>query len=177
MREMRKTPLASSLAGSFRTAESFGIVGHPKEGDAVQVNVPGQGMTEHMHPAVAGASGQVINMAFNAPSPHLTFKEWMARGVVGGIGHVAAFPFVFIGKMITSAGEAVIGLVKLAVLIVMIPTLLWLGIMLYQKVSKAQSIEEGTAMIVTDAKRVGTGISEGVSKDTAPTPPPTPRAE
>jgi hypothetical protein len=154
------------------TGHHFGLSAMPKEGDAVQIVVPGEA-TQHMHPAMAGASGQVINMAFNAPSPHLTFKEWMARGVVGGFGKVLAFPFTLAGSMLTSAGNAIVDLVKMAVLIILIPTLLWMGFMLYQKVSKSQSIEEGTAMIVTDAKRIGTGVSNGIATDTSAKPPQT----
>jgi glycerol-3-phosphate acyltransferase PlsY len=123
---------------------------------------------------MAGALGQTINMSFNAPSPHLTFKEWMARGVVGGVGHVFAFPFVFSGKIITAAGTAAVELLKMAVLIILIPTLLWMGFMLFQKVSQSQSIEEGAAMIVTDAKKVGTGVSNGISSEAKPTPKPQP---
>lgn len=175
MKELRKAPSATRLTQDFRAPSDFGIVGHPKDGDAMQVHIPGQALAEGMgqsaHPAMAGATGQVINMAFNTPSPHLTFKEWMARGVVGGIGKVLAFPFAFAGNMITAAGNAVIGLVKMAILIVLVPTLLWLGVMLYQKVSKAQSIEEGTAMIVTDAKKVGNGIGNSISSETPATPP------
>ena len=176
MNRFKHSSLASSLAGQTRAPSDFGIIGHPKQGDAMQVNIPSyEAIGENgktIHPAMAGALGQTINMSFNTPSPHLTFKEWMARGVVGGIGQIFAFPFVFCGKMITAAGTAVVDIIKMAIVVILVPTLLWMGYMLYQKVSQSQSIEEGAAIIVSDAKKVGNGISNGVSAKNKPAPKP-----
>lgn len=175
MKQKRKNTLAETLASRPITAANFGMTAHPKDGDAVQVVVPGQA-AEYMHPAMAGASGQVINMAFNTPSPHLTFKEWMARGVVGGIGKVLAFPFAFIGNIINAIGLAAVGLLKMIALIILVPTLLWLGIMLMHKLSQTESIEEGAAMIATDAKRAASGVGEGLTRE-IPAKPPRPQSE
>lgn len=109
--------------------------------------------------------GQVINVAMNAPSHHLPFKEWMLRGVVGGLGQLAAWPFRLVGGLIESLGEALIGILKTLAIVVLLPVMLLVGYKLMQQVSKADSIEAGASQIMHDGRHAATGIGKGLTDE------------
>lgn len=117
--------------------------------------------------SVALPTGQNINVVTNH-NIHLPFKEWMLRGVVGGIGSVFAFPFRLIGDAITSIVQGIIGgiigIVKLAIIVILLPTLAWLGIVLMGEMQEQESVEEGSAALVDHAGDFITGVSNGVDK-------------
>lgn len=106
-------------------------------------------------------NGQNISVVTNH-NIHLPFKEWMLRGVVGSIGGLLAFPFRVVGNAINSIVEGVIGIVKFAIIIILAPTLAWLGIQLLGQMTEEESIESGTATIVQNAGKVATGIGKGL---------------
>lgn len=95
---------------------------------------------------------------------HLPFKDWMARGVVGGVGSVLAFPFKLVGDIISALANGILSLVKMAVMVVLFPTLLWMGYQLQQSMQEEESVEDGTAAIVDHAEDVVSGIGKGISQ-------------
>ena len=106
--------------------------------------------------------GQNINVVTNT-NQHLPFREWLIRGLLGSVGNALAFPFRLIGTAISAIVTGVIGIVKIAVIIVLIPTLIWLGIMLQQNMQSQESVESGTAEMVNQAGKVVDGIEKGIS--------------
>lgn len=124
----------------------------------------GQLTSQHMQQGVI-PTGQTINVNMNTPSPHLSFKEWMARGVVGGIGKVLAFPFKLVGTGMEAAVTGIVSIIKIAVIVVMIPTLIWLGLKLQASLSTSQSIEEGAAKVVVSGRRMVDGAGQGMDAD------------
>ena len=95
---------------------------------------------------------------------HLSFKEWMLRGVVGGVGSVLAFPFRLVGEMLRALGEGLIKIVTALVLILLVPTFIWLGIMLKEEMSTYDNVEDGTAAMVDHAGEFADGVGKGLSK-------------
>ena len=106
--------------------------------------------------------GQSINVVTNH-NIHLDRKEWMFRGIVGGIGNILAFPFRLIGNIITKIFEAIIGALKIALLIVMVPTLIWLGLELKEKLSEQESVEAGAQVLIEQAGEVANGTKKAIS--------------
>ncbi len=121
-----------------------------------------------INPAQMAAMGaphaQQINVVTNNAAMNLPFKEWLLRGLVGGVGRAAAWPFALAGRLVEKIFGAVIGFVKIAALIIMVPTLIWLGLMLREELATADSVENGTALIVDHAEDVTTGIGRGLTK-------------
>lgn len=112
--------------------------------------------------------GQTINVVMNAPSPHLSFKEWMARGMVGGVGKVAAFPFRLVGVVMEGTANAVVTIVKMAIIIILVPTLLMLGIALHQRLSSNGSVEAGAADMMHQGRHAVSGMAKGLTDDLPP---------
>lgn len=108
-------------------------------------------------------NGQNINVITNH-NIHLERNEWLFRGVVGGIGKVLAFPFRLLEKMITSIFEAIFGMLKTAIIILLVPTLIWAGIILQQKMSQQENIEDGTQLLVDQASEVVSGTKKAIEK-------------
>ena len=106
-------------------------------------------------------NGQNINVVTNH-NIHLPFKEWILRGIVGSLGAVLAFPFRVIGNAVNTLVEGVIGIIKIAIIIVLAPTLAWLGFMLLGEMQEQDSVEGGTAAIVEHAGDVASGIGKGI---------------
>lgn len=106
-------------------------------------------------------AGQTITVNMNAPSPHLPMKEWMLRGVVGGIGHVLAFPFL----LIRDAAQHSMKLIFKAIGILLIPTLLMAGCQLRYMVERASSGEQGAQTVVEQGRHVLRGLGKGASSD------------
>lgn len=106
--------------------------------------------------------GQNINVVTNT-NQHLPFREWLIRGLLVSVGNALAFPFRLIGTAISTIVTGVIGIIKIAIIIVLIPTLIWLGIMLQQNMQSQESVESGTAEMLEQAGKVVDGIGKGIS--------------
>ena len=129
------------------------FVMNPQQGSSTYI--PGQNSS--------GLAGQQINVVTNN-NIHLSLKEWMIRGTIGGIGNAFAWPFRLAASVLSGLFHSVIGFVKIAFIIVLAPTLLWLGIKLQDELSAQNDVSEGTAIIVDHAKEVGNGIQKGVNR-------------
>lgn len=135
-------------------------------------------MAQAMQPFVgehATPTGQIINVSMNAPSPHLEFKDWMARGVVGGVGKVAAWPFRLVGMTLESTALAIVdvfkSVIKTALIVVLIPTLFLVGIRLMNKMSESATIEGGAASMMHDGRHAVNGLGKGISDELPPEAP------
>lgn len=113
-------------------------------------------------------TGQVINVSMNAPSPHLSFKEWMARGVVGGIGGALTWPFRFVGNVIEEIAKAIVGVLKWAIIVILLPALAIVGFKLAGKLTSSATIEDGAASLVYDGRHAVNGIAKGATTDLPP---------
>lgn len=111
--------------------------------------------------------GQNVNVTTNH-NIHLSRKEWMFRGIVGTLGNAVAWPFRFVAEIIKEIVLGIIGMVlgivKVAVLIVAIPTLIWLGLQLQAHLQSAESVEEGTVMVTDQAGQFADGVSKGLQR-------------
>lgn len=140
--------------------------------DRIDASVPAGVHSDSMSQSLApflGATGlptgQVINVSMNAPSPHLTFKEWMARGVVGGLGNFAAWPFRFVGAILHDIARAIIAIIKWALLLILLPTMLIMGVKMANQMQNSKSIEEGSAQMVHNGRHALNGIGKGATDD------------
>ena len=106
-------------------------------------------------------SGQNISVNVTSANPNLSFKEWMLRGVVGGAGNLVAFPFRLIGKGLEALMMGVIGIVKTAIIIILIPTLIWAGYILQQHISHANSVHEAASSISVQGANAFHGVVDG----------------
>lgn len=131
-------------------------------------------------------TGQVINVSMNAPNPNLEFKEWMARGVVGGIGKLAAWPFKLIGMTVESIALGIVDIfktiLKWALILVLAPLLIMAGIRMMDQVSESDTIEEGARTVIHDGRHAVNGIGKGLTEELPPEkkaarPPAEPRTE
>lgn len=109
-------------------------------------------------------NGQTINVVTNH-NLHLSFREWMLRGVVGAVGTSLAFPFRLIESAATGIVQALIGIAKLAAIIILVPTLIWLGVQLHQQMVTKDSVEEGAAYLTQKTGEFATGVARGVSSE------------
>lgn len=173
---MRQTKTAAEiLLGGVKASPTPPGLARPG-GDATRIDATLNGgvqsgsMTQAMAPFMgdhALPTGQVINVSMNAPSPHLGFREWMARGVVGGIGHAAAWPFVLVAKTVEGVALGVVdivkSLIKWAVILVLAPTLVLMGIRMMHQVENAPTIEGGAQTIVHNGRHAVDGIGRGLS--------------
>ena len=107
-------------------------------------------------------TGQNINVVTNH-NIHLPFREWLLRGLIGSFGTALAFPFRLFGDAVSSVVQGAIGIIKIGIIIVLIPTLIWLGIELQQMMQEQESVEAGAAEIVNQAGQVVDGVSRGIS--------------
>jgi len=110
-------------------------------------------------------TGQSITVNMNAPNPNLSFKEWALRGFIGALGRAAQWPFQLLARVIEAIARAAIGIIKWAAIVLLFPTLIWLGSQLQHKVSQQHSIEAGAAMIAHDARRAAHGARQGMSDE------------
>lgn len=112
-------------------------------------------------------TGQNLNVVTNH-NVHLSRREWVFRGLVGALGMAAAWPFKLIADLISQVLggiiSAILGFFKVALIIIAIPTLLWLGIMLMNQLQSAESVEEGTAMVVDHAGSFADGVNKGIAE-------------
>lgn len=105
---------------------------------------------------------QNINVTTNQ-NIHLERKEWIFRGIIGGIGNVLAFPFRLIADVITGIAMSILGLIKMAAIVVLFPTLIWAGFQLMQIVSEQDSIEGGAKVIAENAGEAAKGIGSAIT--------------
>lgn len=110
-------------------------------------------------------TGQTINVSMNAPSNNLTFKEWALRGVVGGLGNAAAWPFRFLAGLAEDIARMLANLVGKIVMILLIPTALIVGYQMAMKVSKTESIEQGASDIAHNGRHAAKGFWSGLTDD------------
>lgn len=113
-------------------------------------------------------TGQVINVSMNAPSPHLTFKEWMARGVVSGIGGALTWPFRFIGNVLEEIAKAIVGVLKWAIIVILLPALAIVGFKLAGQLTSSATIEDGAASLVYDGRHAVNGLAKGATTELPP---------
>lgn len=113
-------------------------------------------------------TGQSINVSMNAPSPHLSFKEWMQRGVVGGLGNAVAWPFRLVAKMVEEVFRVIINLFGKLILFVLLPTALIIGYKMAMKVTQADSVEEGAAQIMHHGRHAADGMVNGLTDELPP---------
>lgn len=117
--------------------------------------------------AIVVPGGQSINVLTNH-NIHLPRNEWLFRGIVGALGHAAAWPFRLVAQAISAAVvgvvNSVLSLVKMALIVIAIPTLIWLGIELRDELQTADSVETGTVIVTDHAGEVIDGVSKGLSR-------------
>lgn len=111
--------------------------------------------------------GPSLNVITNH-NVHLSRKEWLFRGVVGAVGNALAWPFRLfadlVGYLLKGIIGAVIGVVKVALIIIAVPTLLWLGLQVLEMARSAESAEDGAAMVTEQAGALASGVSKGLDK-------------
>lgn len=168
---------ADTLLGGARASTPVAMSASPASRiDAVlKGGVQQGGMAQAIEPFMgqnALPTGQIINVSMNAPNPNLEFKEWMARGVVGGIGKVAAWPFKLIGMTIESVALGIVDVLKTilkwALILVLAPLLIMAGIRMMNQVSDSATIEEGARTVVHDGRHAVNGLGKGFTDDLPP---------
>ncbi len=141
----------------------------------IEANIPGgvheNSISNPMMPFLGQnqlPTGQVINVSMNAPSPHLTFKEWMARGVVGGIGGALTWPFRFVGNVLEEIAKAIVGVLKWAIIVILLPALAIVGFKLAGQLTSSETIEDGAASLVYDGRHAVNGLAKGATTELPP---------
>ena len=169
----RTVASASDLRAPRTPAARTAVAMPPQRIDAdVPAGVHQDSLTQAMVP-FAGShlvpTGQTINVSMNAPSPHLPFKEWVARGMVGGVGHFAAWPFRLVAMTLEGAALAIVDIgktvLKMILIAVLIPAMLVIGIRLASHVNDAPTIAAGTRGIVHDGRHAVDGLSDGATDE------------
>lgn len=116
--------------------------------------------------------GQTISVTMNAPNPHLSFKEWAARGVVGGIGRFAAWPFKLVGGVIETAAQGIVTiLLKLLMwiaILILAPTLIYAGMLMMKDMQSATTVEEGVTRVMHHGRHAVEGARKGAADDLPP---------
>lgn len=167
---LSREPLGAAPATPQSIGPAHGIAHGAAAGQASRIdgNFPAGVYDQSLHgqlaPFVGGhqlPTGQTINVSMNAPSPHLSFGEWVKRGIVAGIGNLLAWPFRFVGGMLEEVGRTIIRLLGKVVLLLLVPTLLIVGYKMAQHVTKAPSVEEGAAQVVHNGRHAVNGALRG----------------
>lgn len=143
----------------------------------VHADVPPGVHQDTMHQAMAPflgthalPTGQTISVNMNAPNPNLTLKEWMVRGVVGGVGRVVSWPFRLVGLVFEGIAHGVIKVVTWAMIIILVPTMLMLGSRLEKHMEHQNSVRSGAAEIMHEGRQAAQGIRQGATDDMAAKP-------
>lgn len=118
--------------------------------------------------ALTPMSGQNISVNVAAASPHLPFGEWVKRGVLSALGNGLMFFPRLLGRLIEALLMGVLGIFKAAIIIVLIPTLIWAGYLLQQKLSHAASVREAATSATVQGGEVLKGIADGSKADKDP---------
>lgn len=136
------------------------VVHHPVHPVAGQMVHQGDASSQSLS-SVTPMNGQHISVNVTSADPNLSLGEWIRRGVLSALGNGLLFPFRLLGKLIEGVMMGVLGIVRVAILIVLVPTLIWAGIMLQQHLSKADSVREGAASATVQGGEVLKGLSDG----------------
>lgn len=113
----------------------------------------------------------MIAVSNNGVSPHLPFREWMLRGVVGGIGKLLAWPFQLVRDIISAIAIGVIGVVKVVLMIVLVPSAILIGLQIAATQSKEASIGDNAQSATSSLGAVGQGAWNGLFGEEAKTEP------
>ncbi len=113
-------------------------------------------------------TGQTINVSMNAANPHLSFKEWAGRGIVGAIGHAAAWPFRLCAGIVEDIARSIVALLGKLVLFVLLPTALIMGYKLAMSMQETSSVEDGAAQIVHHGRHAADGVVRGFTDELPP---------
>jgi hypothetical protein len=128
-------------------------------------------MGESVSQVLAGLTpmnGQNISVNVTSASPHLPFGEWVKRGVLSALGNGLMFFPRLVGRAVEAIVLGLIGILKAAAVIVLVPTLIWLGILLQQHVSHAHSVREGAASAAVQGGEALKGLADGARDDRDP---------
>lgn len=107
--------------------------------------------------------GQTIGVNVNT-NTQLSTKDWLIRSVLGAIGKALAFPFRLLAAIVETIFEAIIGILKIAAIVILVPTLIWLGFLLKDMLSEAESVEEGAGIFIEAGKSAATGAGDALAK-------------
>lgn len=114
------------------------------------------------------AGGQSISVAMNAPSPHLTTKEWAGRGILGALGNLVAWLPRLAGRMIEEILRMFVGVFGKLMLVVLLPCMLMIGVNLAMVAATYGTVEGGAADIVHKGRHALNGIGKGLTDDLPP---------
>jgi hypothetical protein len=124
-------------------------------------------MVPYMMPQQA-TGGQSISVAMNAPSPHLTTKEWAGRGILGALGNLVAWLPRLAGRMIEEIMRMFVGVFGKLMLIALVPCMLMIGVNLAMVAATYSTVEGGAADIVHKGRHALNGIGKGLTDDLPP---------
>lgn len=113
-------------------------------------------------------NGQNISVNVSSASPHLPMGEWIKRGILSALGNGLMFFPRLLGRLFEALLMGVLGIVKVAVIIVLVPTLIWAGYHLQQHLSNSGSVREGAASATVQGGEVLKGIVDGSKADSDP---------
>lgn len=113
-------------------------------------------------------SGQNISVNVSSASPHLPMGEWIKRGILAALGNALLFFPRLLGRLFEALLMGVLGIAKVAVIIMLVPTLIWAGYHLQQHLANADSVREGAASATVQGGEVLKGIVEGSKADHDP---------
>lgn len=180
---MSKSAIASALARKATTPSVTSdnpqpMVAHPAPmapAGGIEGNFPAgvynESVSQAMAPFMGGhqlPTGQTINVSMNAPSPHLSFKEWAGRGIVSAIGAGLRWPFRLITGIIEDIARMLVNLLGKLVLFVLLPTMLIIGLKMASQISNAPSVEAGAAQIVHHGRHAANGVVTGMTDELPP---------
>ncbi|MFZ3481724.1 hypothetical protein [Sphingomonas sp. 3-13AW] len=167
MKINRKT-LEAAPIGTFSPPVLGGDIGVPSKPAATGQVVQ---MGDHVAQALAGITpmtGQNISVNVSAPSPHLSFGEWAKRGVLSALGNGLLFVPRLLGRLLEAILMGLLGILKVAAIIVLIPTLIWAGYRLQQHVSTSTSVREAASSVTVQGGEVLKGVADGAKAETDP---------
>lgn len=119
-----------------------------------------QVMTGYM-PAQAPQGGYNQMISIGQASPHLPFRDWLARGVVSALGNLLAWPFRMMGEIAQSIAMAMIGILKVILMLVLIPSAIIIGLKIAAAQQEEDSIRGSAAAAVESVTEAGEGAYYG----------------
>lgn len=112
-------------------------------------------------PGTPAQPGYNQMIAIGNASPHLPFKDWMARGVVSGLGRLVAWPFKLIGDIVQAIAMAIIGILKMILIIILIPSAIIIGLKIAAMQQEEDTIRGSAAAAVEGVVEAGDGAYNG----------------
>lgn len=174
----QKFSAASALATPVRSDRGAG--GHMPDrsrqatgpASRIDANVPAgihnDSLSQAMAPFMGGTqlpTGQMINISMNAPSPHLSFGEWVKRGILGALGNLLAWPLRFASSILHDMASAIIGILKWALIVILIPTMIMIGMKMSSQMQSAPSIEAGASQMMHNGRHALNGLGKGATDE------------